>query len=147
MIGNEQQYRITQAAIERLEEGLAHAEDRRAERHPLAQQLIRDAIEGELATLRGQLADYEARQRDQGVVVPLDSLARLPDLLRRARVAAGLTQRALAERLGIEEDRVWQDEETRYAGASFEHLRAVAEAVGLRIEVRATLPEPIPTGA
>lgn len=74
----------------------------------------------------------------------LDSFAQLPDLLIRARVAAGLTRRALAERLGLEEYEVWHYEETRYADVGLDRLRAVAEALGLRRQACVTLPAAAP---
>jgi HTH-type transcriptional regulator/antitoxin HigA len=77
--------------------------------------------------------------------VGLDSLAQLPDLLIRARVAAGLTRLALAERLGLEEYQVSHCEETRHADVGLDRLRAVAETLGLRRQARVTLPAAAPT--
>ncbi len=59
MIENERQYRITQGAVRDFEAALAQLADRDTERHPLAQQLLRDSLEGQLETLREQLAEYE----------------------------------------------------------------------------------------
>jgi hypothetical protein len=61
MIANEQEFRATRAAVERLENALSHADDRRAARDPRLQQALRDGVEGELQLLREQLAEYEAR--------------------------------------------------------------------------------------
>ena len=63
MIENEQEYRVTRATIRRLEAGLAQAEDNRARRDPLAQWLPREGIEGQLESLREQLAEYESRRQ------------------------------------------------------------------------------------
>ena len=116
MIANQREYRITAAAIRRLEEGLERADEHGAERPPLAQQLLREGIEGQLATLREQVAEYEALRSGTVAVLEADSLTQLPDALIRARIASGLTQRALAERLGLKEQQVQRYEATQYAG-------------------------------
>ena len=64
-------------------------------------------------------------------------LGLLPALI-EARIAAGLTQLALAERLGIAEQQVQRYEATTYAGVSIERIQAVADAVGLRIHEEIT---------
>ena len=133
MITNERQYRSTSAAARRFEQALARVEDRQAERHPLLQQAMRESIASELQVLREQLAEYEALRSGRVTVLELDSLEQLPEALIRARIATGLTQKALAERLGLKEQQVQRYEATRYAGVSLKRIQAVAEALGLRI--------------
>jgi transcriptional regulator with XRE-family HTH domain len=73
-------------------------------------------------------------------VLEFDTLTALPDALIRARTAAGVTQKELAARLGIKEQQVQRYEATRYAGANLERMQAVAEALGVTIHERVTLP-------
>lgn len=123
-----------------MEGGLAQPEEHRSGRDPLAQRLVREGIEGQLETLREQLREYEAL-RDGGITsLEVDALARLPDILIRAQTAGGLTQKALAERLGLKEQQIQRYEATRYAGASLERVQAIADALGIRFRGRATLP-------
>ena len=63
MIENERQYLVTQAAAGDFAAALARLDDRGTGRHPLAQQLLRDSLEGQLETLREQLAEYETVRR------------------------------------------------------------------------------------
>jgi DNA-binding XRE family transcriptional regulator len=140
MIANQREYRITAAAIRRLEEGLQRADEHGAERPPLAQQLLREGIEGQLETLREQVAEYEALQSGTVAVLEADSLTQLPDALIRARIASGLTQRALAERLGLKEQQLQRYEATRYAGVSLGRAEAIADALGVTIHERIVLP-------
>jgi len=139
MIANAREYRITRAAAQRFEEALAHVEDRSAERHPLLQKAMRESIESELAILRAQLAEYDALRNGQIAVFELESLRELPEALIRARVAAGLTQKELAARLGLKEQQVQRYEATRYAGANLDRLQAVADAIGVQIRERVIL--------
>jgi len=140
MIGNEREYRITNAAIGRFEDALDRLEDGRAERHPLLQQALRASMAGEAQVLREQVAEYDALRSGKVAVLETDSLRELPDALIRARIATGLTQKALAARLGLKEQQVQRYEATRYASANLARLQAVADALGVRIHERIVLP-------
>ena len=140
MIGNDRAYRVTNGAIKRFETALAQIEERSDDRHPLLQRALRESIESELHTLREQVAEYEALRDGQITVLEIDSLVELPDVLIRARIAAGLTQKALAARLGLKEQQIQRYEATRYAGASLSRVQAVADALGVRIHEQIILP-------
>ncbi len=140
MIGNEREYRITNAAIGRFEDALDRLEEGSAERHPLLQQALRASMAGEAQTLREQVAEYDALRSGKVAVLETDSLRDLPDALIRARIATGLTQKALAARLGLKEQQVQRYEATRYASANLARLQAVADALGVRIHERIVLP-------
>jgi ribosome-binding protein aMBF1 (putative translation factor) len=140
MIGNDHAYRVTTGAIKRFEDALAQLEERSAERHPLLQRALRESIESELHTLREQVSEYEALRDGQITVLELNSLAELPDALIRARIAAGLTQKALAARLGLKEQQIQRYEATRYAGASLSRIQAIADALRIRIHEQIVLP-------
>ena len=68
------------------------------------------------------------------------SLADLPDALVRARIAAGLSHRELAARLGLKEQQVQRYEAERYAAASLSRLREVMTALGVELEGDVQLP-------
>jgi hypothetical protein len=61
MIANETEYTATRSAADRFERALARVRDRCAQRHPLIQQALKQQLEGEIAALRAQLAEYESR--------------------------------------------------------------------------------------
>jgi ribosome-binding protein aMBF1 (putative translation factor) len=140
MIANERQYRITQTAIREFAEALDRLETVEAHRPPEMRRVMREAIESQLEELREQVAEYEALRSGRVQVLELNSLEELPDALIRARVAAGLTQKELAARLGLKEQQIQRYEATRYAGVSLDRIRAVADALGTRIREQMTLP-------
>ncbi|HUH07436.1 MAG TPA: helix-turn-helix transcriptional regulator [Egibacteraceae bacterium] len=140
MIANDLQYRVTRTAAREFEEALARLDEREAHRSPEMRALMRAAMESQLEDLRRQLAEYEALRAGRVQVLELDSLEQLPDALIRARIAAGLTQKELAKRLGMREQQVQRYEATRYAGASLARLQAVADALGVEIHERVVLP-------
>ena len=70
----------------------------------------------------------------------MTSLDDLADGLIQARIAARLSQRALAERLELKEQQIQRYESERYASASYKRMCKVAHALGVRIENDILLP-------
>lgn len=142
MITNERQLQITRAKIDRFAAALAAVETESiadSELDPLLQDAQRDAIASDLAAMRREVEDYE--QLKTGAVTKFDftSLAALPELLIKARIAAGLTQKDLALRLHLKEQQVQRYEMARYEGAGFSRIAEIFEAIGLKLDSRATL--------
>lgn len=142
MITNDRQYRITKEEAGKFATALAQEDRSAAQMTPLLRTALREALESQLQELQEELADYDALRRGELRVLELDSLRDLPDALIRARVAAGLTQKALAGRLRLKEQQVQRYEATRYAGVRWERLQAVADALGLEVRERVVLPVP-----
>jgi ribosome-binding protein aMBF1 (putative translation factor) len=140
MITNERQYRITRSWLERFEQARTSAERDAVALHPRARQALRDQYDSQVEELRADLADYEALRRGQITILELDSLSELPDALIRARAASGLSQAALADRLGLKKQQIQRYEATRYAKVGIERLQAVADALGVKIREQVILP-------
>ena len=142
MITNERQLQITKAQIERFQASLRALEAgslNGTDLHPLMKEMQIDAVRGQLATLRREVEDYEALRSGAVSTMRIRSLADLPEALIRARIAQGLTQRDLAERLRLKEQQVQRYEANRYEGASFARIVEVADAVGADVGDRVRL--------
>jgi transcriptional regulator with XRE-family HTH domain len=87
--------------------------------------------------LQDDIKRYE-RYRE-GDLSGLKSLREIGDLLIAARIARGLSQRDLAERLGIHESQVSRDERNEYQGISCERAAQVLEALSVDLELGAKL--------
>lgn len=135
MITNERQRRIAAGELRRFEEALAahDGRERSPEVDPRVHDAMREATESEIGELQRQLQRYDDLRAGKISERSLDSLRDLPGALIEARVAADLTQRALAERLGVAEQQVQRWEATTYAGVSLERLQDVADALGAQI--------------
>lgn len=144
MIANELQYRVTKAWAERFTNAAAHIADDVMPDDPILRKALRESYESEAEILRAQLAEYDALRHGHIAVLELNSLAELPDALIRARIAAGLTQKELATRLGLKEQQIQRYEATRYAGANLKRIQAVADALGVTIQERVSLPTAAP---
>lgn len=136
MITNERQLQISKAQAARFRESLSALEKDTSEGsdlHPLMRQTQIDAVRGQLESLLAEIREYEELRSGMTSTIELDSLAELPDGLIRARIAAGLTQRDLAERLGMREQQIQRYEASRYEGATFSRIVDVADAIGLKV--------------
>lgn len=139
MIMNEQQYQITKEEAEKFEEALRQPDDPNPDIHPRIRQAIREGAESLLHDLRAEMAAYDALRGGRVRQLEMGSLRDVPDALIQARVAAGLTQKKLAERLGLKQQQVQRYEATRYAGVSLERLQSVADALGVQTQGRMLL--------
>jgi predicted transcriptional regulator len=147
MIKNERQYRLTKAQAEKFERALAEMKESLGDHaavNPILQQAIINGMESQLADLRLQLEEYEALKSGRRQIFKLDSFAELPRALIQSRIAMGLSQKELAERLGLKEQQVQRYEATEYAGASVQRLNQVIRALGLQVREEVVLPKAAP---
>ena len=144
MIANERQYRIAGAQLRRFENALAA----RATSDPGSGVALRifqatgDAIASERDELRAQISRYEDLRSGRVTQRGLCSLRGLPVVLIEGRIVARMTQRDLAERLGIPEQQVQRWETNGYTSVGLERLQQIADALGL--QMRATVTYDIP---
>ena len=138
MIKNERQYRITKAQAERfaatLEEHVKSKRTSGEETHPLLIRAEEDALRSQLEDLRVQIEEYDALRSGRVGAPDLSSFVNLPDALIRTRIAMGLGQKELADRLGLKEQQIQRYEATGYASASLSRIREVIHALGIRSE-------------
>lgn len=142
MITNERQYRITRAEIEKFRKAIADlgATSDRADIHPRLLQAQREALESQLADLESEVAAYDELKSSDLSVISIGSFSEFADGLIKARIASGLSQKALAERVGLKEQQIQRYESERYASASYQRLQDVAAALSLRIRNDILLP-------
>ncbi len=144
MIKNERQYRITKAQAERFERALVEREaegrNLQSDVHPDFQNAEKQALESQLADLREELTEYEALKSGQQAILEVESFDQLPDALVKARIAAGLSQKELAERLGLKEQQIQRYEATDYAGASMARVLEITKVLNLRVLKSVFLP-------
>ncbi|MCU0661708.1 MAG: helix-turn-helix domain-containing protein [Myxococcota bacterium] len=141
MIRNEGEYqeavRRLQDERERLTQHQAHLEGM-----GLGVEEVKRALDP-LRAFHEQLAEevesYERLKRGD-----LDELMNLHGLgvtLVALRIALGLTQRELAERLGVHESQVSRDERNEYHGITVERASRILDAMGVRL--RSAFEQPI----
>jgi transcriptional regulator with XRE-family HTH domain len=133
VIKNDRQFRIVRARVERLSRLAEELEERLRRGGPDGRrtELELKAVRGETARMREEVEEYEALRSGRVDVGSARSVEDLPRLLIRARIAAGLTQAQLAEKLGLKEQQIQRYESTDYEGASLARLSQVARMLGV----------------
>ena len=133
MIKNERQYRITKAQADRFLQTLESLRQHSGETegaHPLIAKAQEDALRSQLADLEGELREYESLKAGKFQIDELSVVAELPTVLIKARIAQGMSQKDLAERLGLQEQQIQRYEATDYASASLTRIKEVVSALG-----------------
>jgi HTH-type transcriptional regulator / antitoxin HipB len=130
VIQNKHQYKVTNSKLKELEQSLANLAanpDGLSERLFQAQ---RAGLQVWIDRLKAELAEYDELQQGESVF-KISSLTELPLALIKARIASGMTQKELAEKIGVKEQQIQRYEANHYDSASFERLREVFEALGI----------------
>lgn len=143
MIRNESEYK---QAVEKLRE-----EEKRMKEHVArleSEGLKADEIKRVLdpfksfhLQLQEEVECYERLK--QGDLRELNNLLSVGPLLVAARIARGITQRELAERLGVNESAVSRDERNEYHGITVERANKILMALGIEMHAKVSLgPDP-----
>jgi DNA-binding Xre family transcriptional regulator len=136
VIANERQYRITKAELRRFEEAIEVQRKSPPSEgvHPRIHRAIGDSLRSEAVELRGQLQCYEDLRDGRITHREIDGLRELPVALIEARIAARMTQKDLAESLGLKPQQVQKWEATLYSGVGLERLQDIIDAVGMQVQ-------------
>jgi ribosome-binding protein aMBF1 (putative translation factor) len=132
MIKNERQYRITKALAEKLEAALksflAQSEYDRTT-HPRLIKAQADAMRSQLESLHQELREYSDLRSGNIPAPDLRYIAVVPQDLIRARIASGLSQKELAERLGMPEQQIQRYEAIEYESVSLARISEIADVL------------------
>lgn len=140
MIRNENEYR---EAVARLAEEKKRIDAQKAELGKMG--LSADEVKRALDPIRSfhlqleeEVQSYERLRR--GEFDDIRNLQGLGQLLISLRIASGLSQRQLAERLGVHESQVSRDERNEYHGVTLDRAARILDA--LDVELRSTVEVP-----
>lgn len=145
MILNDLEYQVTKERIEGFIRALAllNAPDNDLKKtNPIMWQLNIDGVQSLLDDFTSQIQEYEAlinRDESEPIVFEIDSLSQLPYVLIQSRIAAKISQKELAERLGIEEGLLQRYEDREYESATLTQLLEISEVLGISIQPKTTI--------
>lgn len=142
MITNDRQYRITKSQFRRLREAIdlfeVEAVLERVEPEVLATAEL-EALKSECDVLSGEIEEYEALKAGTVASLRAEALEELPLILIKARIVRGMSQRQLAEEIGVKEQQIQRYEAERYSSANLSRLAEVARALRLDVSEVAEL--------
>lgn len=144
MIRNETEYK---EAVERVAEEAARLKQERArlQEMDLSKEEIKRALDPVRSfhqQLKEEVESYERLKR--GEFEELRNFGGVGRLLIALRIAKGVSQRDLAERLGIHESQVSRDERNEYHGVTVERANRILEALGVEIRSVVEAVEKVP---
>jgi DNA-binding Xre family transcriptional regulator len=135
MIQNERQYGVTKTKLHDLQQKLSALESDSqlaAQSHPRAVKMQKAALESQIQAMLAELSEYESLKQGTAKIA-ISSLEELPVALIKARIAAGITQKELAERVAVQEQQIQRYEANRYAGVGFERLLEISRSLGVKL--------------
>ncbi len=139
MIKNEKQYEYSKECAKRFEYSIAVVEQDEAwkKRDPERWQLDIDVKKSHLMALQEEIAEYEKLfncDKSQPIKIQVENFNKLADVLIKARIAAKISQKELADILGFEEQRIKECEDKDYQCASFCEILEVSAALGVEFD-------------
>lgn len=141
MIKNSKQLALTKKRIDEFAETINQLKKTESSLSPLLAKAQIDALTYQKEELEKQAYSYEQLLGGEFVVFDVENIADLPKALIMSRISMGLTQKDLAERLGMKEQQIQRYEDTEYASASFSKLVSIVEALDLKITEDVFLPK------
>jgi HTH-type transcriptional regulator / antitoxin HipB len=129
MIQNERQYKITQTKLRDLEKDLVQLDPPDPSLHPRKILARRNSLNILITELRQEITEYQQLRSGQVTQFALNSIQELPIVMIKARIAAGLTQKDLAEKIGVQEQQIQRYEANNYHAIAFDRLQEVLQAL------------------
>ncbi|MEG4342360.1 DNA-binding protein [Microcoleus sp. A003_D6] len=140
MIKDELQYEVSKEWVEKFNKTVAAMErDEEAKRKDfLKWDAGRGAIQCHLDQLHEEIAEYERLincDKSEPIEIVVENLNKLPDALIKARIAAKMSEKELAEMLEIDEQQIKEHEAKNYRYASFIELLDISFALGVEFKM------------
>lgn len=138
MIKNEQQYQNSLNYLHKFEQSVAEIENNESLKlEPTRYMLYRDSYQSQVDEFKQEIAEYERLidcNHNQPITIKVESFNKLPDVLIKARIAAKMSHKELADILSIDESRVKEYEKSDYQCASFVEILEVSAALGVEFK-------------
>ncbi|MEQ8382385.1 MAG: helix-turn-helix transcriptional regulator [Coleofasciculus sp. A1-SPW-01] len=110
--------------------------------NPIMWQLNVDGVQSLIDDFTAQMQEYETlinRDESEPIIFEIGSLSQLPRILIQARIAAKISQKELAQRLGIEESLLQRYEDREYESATLTQLLEISGVLGISIQPKTTV--------
>ena len=136
MIRNESEYREAVSRIQEERKRLKEQKARLAETgiKPVEIKRVMDPMRSFHKQLEEEVESYQRLKR--GEFEELHNFQGLGQLLVALRIGQGMSQRELANRLGVDASQISRDERNEYHGITLDRASRVLEALGVEIRTR-----------
>ena len=138
MIGNEKQYKISKKRLAEVQLKISEV-SADATNGALRNKLLLASLNNQLTGLQKEIRQYELLKRRKKVAAKARPLDQLPQLITEYKIASGLTQKELSQKLGMKEQQLQRYEANRFKGISFDNLLQLVSAMDVQLEIRPVL--------
>jgi HTH-type transcriptional regulator / antitoxin HipB len=128
MIQNEHQYKVTQGEVKKLQQAVDKLLEQSASMLPVQVSAIQNSFQQQIDRMQAELREYDGLKAGK-VEITMGAIEDLPKVLIQKRISLGMTQKELAEKLGIKEQMVQRYESTAYESISCQRLIEVWNAL------------------
>ena len=132
MIQNEYQYKISQAKIRELQLEEFELNKIKENLHPRQFKIRQNGLQGMMEDISSEINKYE-EIKGHPSIIKIESFDEIPVALIKARIALGMTQKDLAEKLGMKEQQIQRYESNQYSSAGFQRLAEIATALDVKL--------------
>jgi len=133
VIKNQKQASITESKLAELNKAKEELELKKTNYEPIEYELAENAIIGLIEDLENQIQTYEALVTGNFHCLKPKDIEDIPNILIAARLAQKMSQKELADILGIKEQQVQRYEASDFEGASMSRTIEFASALNLQL--------------
>jgi HTH-type transcriptional regulator / antitoxin HipB len=131
MIQNERQYKVSQSKLRDLERDLTQLDAPDSNLHPRQVLARRNSLNLLIDELRQEIAEYVQLKSGGVRQFSFNSIQDLPVVMIKARIAGGLTQKELADKVGVQEQQIQRYEANNYHAIGFDRLQTILQALNV----------------
>ncbi|MGM5035507.1 helix-turn-helix domain-containing protein [Tardiphaga sp. 803_E3_N1_3] len=132
MIFSDRQYAVSKEQVAKLGDALSKVRSD-SQKHERLRNIESNALQSQIADIERELVDYDLLKSGAVEFAESYALSDLPRVLIQARIAQGLTQTELAERLSMKPQQIQRYEATEYMSASLSRLIELANELKVRV--------------
>jgi HTH-type transcriptional regulator / antitoxin HipB len=132
VIQNQHQYKVTNSKLKDLEQSLVELTNNPRGLSERLLQAEKAGLQIWIDRLKAEVDEYD-RLRQGESKFTFSSLPELPIALIKARIAKGMTQKQLAEKIGVREQQIQRYESSHYGSASFDRVTEISEALEISL--------------
>jgi HTH-type transcriptional regulator/antitoxin HigA len=131
MIYNELQFKVSVSQVDKLRSSLSLLKD--SELPAWLTNAQSEALQSQISDLEAEVIEYELLKKGHIKFTECSDLSMLPRVLIQSRIAKGMSQKDLADKLQMTTQQVQRYEATNYMGASLSRLIQIAEVLDINI--------------
>lgn len=132
MIKNPRQLAFAESQLKRIEEKLKDIISKKGDLSEIEYKLHHSAIASKYEDIYKEIEEYKSLKNGRLKAISISSFDEIPQALIKTRMAKGISQKKLAEKLGIQQQQVQRYESTDYESAKFSRIQDVCEALEIQ---------------